>query len=207
MCAFTAYFLNECAVLGLLSFAFFHLLFFFYLFFLPLHFLSSFSVMNFRDAASLRLLGFDAHSLRLAGFSDISIVTAGYTATELRNANFSTEQLRAAGLNESALRVVGYQVEQQVKITVPYWYFVSCFLIQLLSSFSPSPSRMCWLHCTEPPKVPSGPLQLAGGTCCACAGAIYTPPPPSATVVLRSGVRPPWPSSCRLSSHRPLCSR
>ncbi len=81
-------------------------------------FLSFFSVMNFRDAASLRLLGFDAHSLRLAGFSDISIVTAGYTATELRNANFSTEQLRAAGLNESALRVVGYQVEQQVKCAV-----------------------------------------------------------------------------------------
>lgn len=70
--------------------------------------------INFRDAASLRLLGFDAASLRLAGFSDIAVVTAGYTAAELRDANFSTEQLRQAGLSDSALRVVGYHTEQQV---------------------------------------------------------------------------------------------
>ena len=69
---------------------------------------------NFRDAASLRLLGFDAASLRLAGFSDIAVVTAGSTAAELTDAHFSTEQLRQAGLPDHALRAVGYQTEQQV---------------------------------------------------------------------------------------------
>lgn len=70
--------------------------------------------IDFRDANSMRLLGFDAHALRLAGFSDIDVLTAGYTASELRDASFTAEELREVGLAESTLRVVGFQLEQQV---------------------------------------------------------------------------------------------
>jgi hypothetical protein len=73
-------------------------------------------MFNFRDASTLRLMGFDAATLRLAGFSDIAVLTSGYTAAELRTANFSTEQLRRAGLSDSALRVVGFQAEQQADV-------------------------------------------------------------------------------------------
>lgn len=92
-------------------------------------------VTNFRDASSLRLLGFDAASLRLAGFSDISIVTAGYTAAELRDANFSTEQLRQAGLTDSALRVVGFQTEQQVRLL---FLIVRIFCVSTVHCFQTS---------------------------------------------------------------------
>jgi hypothetical protein len=81
-----------------------------------LYFLFCCSMFNFRDASTLRLMGFDAATLRLAGFSDIAVLTSGYTAAELRTANFSTEQLRRAGLSDSALRVVGFQAEQQADV-------------------------------------------------------------------------------------------
>lgn len=116
--------------------------------------------MNFRDASSLRLLGFDAASLRLAGFSDIAVVTAGYTAAELRDANFSTEQLRQAGLSDSALRVVGYQTEQQVESAVLREFAVvanNSFLVSLRSLTS-------WPRFSAPRRVASGRTSAAGAS-------------------------------------------
>lgn len=84
--------------------------------------------IDFRDANSMRLLGFGAHALRLAGFSDIDVLTAGYTAAELRDASFTAEELREAGLAESTLRVVGFQLEQQVRWLLCLHYSLPCVL-------------------------------------------------------------------------------
>ncbi|RYG69996.1 hypothetical protein EON64_01350 [archaeon] len=68
------------------------------------HSLSGGGFANFRDANSLRLLGFDPQTLRVAGFSTVDILTAGYTAEQLKMAGFDAQSLQeAAGLSSVVL--------------------------------------------------------------------------------------------------------
>lgn len=79
------------------------------------------SMVDFRDANALRLLGFDPRTLKGAGFSDIDILTAGYSVDQLREAGFDADAINTAvGVLPSAqlLQSLGFGLEQQVATLV-----------------------------------------------------------------------------------------
>jgi hypothetical protein len=79
--------------------------------------------IDFRNANTMRLLGFDAKSLQLAGFSTIDILTAGFTAEQLKSTGFGIEMIRAIPyFDHYFTRAIGYQLETQGKILLEFFY-------------------------------------------------------------------------------------
>jgi hypothetical protein len=83
-------------------------------------------MLDFRNANTLRMLGFDAKSLQLAGFSTIDILTAGYNAEQLREAGFGIDIIRAIPqFDNYLLKAIGYQLETQGNHLVEFFYYTN----------------------------------------------------------------------------------
>lgn len=83
-------------------------------------------MIDFRNANTLRMLGFDAKSLQLAGFSTIDILTAGYNAEQLREAGFGIDIIRAIPqFDNYLLKAIGYQLETQGNHLVEFFYYTN----------------------------------------------------------------------------------